>query len=88
MFTQKLLSEKLKKSLTTTVPVIALAGFLSTAIMIQVASADNAEKKQQLATEVQSELAGKSISAEQRDNLKAQLLAEGKTEEEAEAAIE
>ncbi len=88
MLTQKLLSKNLKKSLATALPVIALGGFLSTATMIQVASAGSAEKKQELATEVNAELAGKSITAEQRENLKAQLLAEGKTEEEAEAEIE
>lgn len=85
MFTEKMLSKTLKKTLATTLPVIALGGFLATATMVQVASAGNEVK--QVANEVQAE-PSQAISAEQRDNLKAQLLAEGKTDEEAEAQIE
>lgn len=88
MFTEKLVSKNLKKTLATALSVIALGGFLATATMVQAATSDNAAKQQALATEVKAEIDGKTITAEQRENLKTQLLAEGKTEAEAEAEID
>ena len=50
--------------------------------------AGTAEKKVEVAQELQAELDRSGITAEQRDQLRAQLLAEGKTPEEADAEIE
>lgn len=67
------------------VPAIVL-GLSSTAIVH--ANTATQAKKVEIAQELKSELNAQGISAEQRDKLRAQLLAEGKTPEEADAAIE
>jgi hypothetical protein len=89
MFTQEsTVSKKLKKTLATALPVIALSGFLPTAIVVQSAHAGNEVKKEVLAQDVKSESGVQIISPKQRAELKAQLVAEGKTEAEADAHID
>ncbi|MGH1426539.1 MAG: hypothetical protein ACRBEE_01255 [Arenicella sp.] len=89
MLTQKsTVSKKLKKTLATALPVIALSGFLPTAIVVESALAGNEVKKEALAKDLKAEGEVQLITPEQRAELKSQLLAEGKTEAEAEAQIE
>ena len=83
MLKKSALSNRLKTALAITIPAVAL-GLASTTIV----HAGTAEKKVEVAQELKSELDRNGITAEQRDQLRAQLLAEGKTPEEADAEIE
>ena len=83
MLKKSALSNRLKIALAITIPAVAL-GLASTTIV----HAGTAEKKAEVAQELKSELNLNGITAEQRDQLRAQLLAEGKTPEEADAEIE
>ena len=86
MLNKKTLTKSVKKSLITALPVIVLG--LSSAFMVQTASAGNETKKVEVAEQLKAEQGLNSITEEQRNKLKAQLLAEGKTPEEADAEIE
>ena len=76
------LSNSLKKGMTIIVPAIVL-GVASVAIV----HAESADKKAAIAQELKSELDANGITPEQYGELHAQLLAEGKTPEEANAQI-
>ena len=86
MLNKKTLAKTVKKSLTTALPVIVLG--LSSTFMVQTASAGNEAKKAEVAEQLKAEQGINSITEEQRNQLKAQMLSEGKTAEEADAEIE
>ena len=80
-------SKKMKKVLATGLPLIALSGFMSTALVIETAVADEV-KVEKVADAAPAEGQVELITPEQKAELKAQLLAEGKTDAEADAEIE
>ena len=86
MLNKKTLKKSVTKSLTTALPVVVLG--LSSVFMVQTAFAGNEAKKAEVAEQLKAEQGLNSITEEQRNKLKAQLLAEGKTPEEADAEIE